>query len=608
MKLLQRGNTMIAVFLSSMIIAVLGWSGVRALAQPLTYRETSLADAIPQVGRIQAHTSVNATLALTATVYLPTIFKPATIDLSITSLEATQSVQTDSNSVPMVAGRVTVLRVYAKTSSVQPASGIQVSVSGTRGGSPLPGSPLLIGPGSVSPLPSRGWYTSTFNVQLPTVWTSGQVDLVTRVDSANAVTEVDEGNNTASLTLNFNSVPALDIMIVPVNYTHTPNGQLYPAPTVDTVSDWIMRSYPVNAVNISWHAPINFTGDLKSNMSDWSALLDQVTVLWGSETHPAGQVYYGLVPIKNSTSNWLGSGGVVGYGWIGWRTAIGLDLTGGGWSADSTGQTAAHEIGHNFGRRHAPCGNPAGPDPSYPYANASIGQYGLDISKARVWSPDTTKDLMSYCSPKWLSDYTYLGLYNDQRSNGLVTTSIPPTEVLMIRASFDGDVPSLRPIYSLSSVPSALPPSSEYDVELLDGDGRVMVSYPVSVLVAEESDMKTQAIHALVPRPAQPVARVRLVRGGVMVTERMLSASAATLSVAIDVERSADAVTLHWGAPNVPALVRYTLDDGQAWTTVGVDVLGGQLALDSHWLPAGTVRFEVRLADGGGTLSAELGR
>ena len=82
-----------------------------------------------------------------------------------------------------------------------------------------------------------------------------------------------------------------------------------------------------------------------------------------------------------------------------------------------------------------------------------------------------------------------------------------------------------------------------------------------------------------------------------MVTERMLPVSVATSSVTLDVERSADAVTLRWGAPDVPALVRYTLDEGQTWVTVGVDILGGQLTLDSRWLPVGTIHFEVRLAD-----------
>jgi Tol biopolymer transport system component len=39
--------------------------------------------------------------------------------------------------------------------------------------------------------------------------------------------------------------------------------------------------------------------------------------------------------------------------------------------ATTGGQTMAHEIAHNSGRQHAPCGSPANPDPNYPNADSS---------------------------------------------------------------------------------------------------------------------------------------------------------------------------------------------------------------------------------------------
>jgi hypothetical protein len=47
----------------------------------------------------------------------------------------------------------------------------------------------------------------------------------------------------------------------------------------------------------------------------------------------------------------------------------------------------------------------------------------------------------------------------------------------------------------------------------------------------------------------------------------------------------------------VPALVRYASDSGAAWITLGVDVLGGALAIDRSWLPEGALRFDVIPAD-----------
>src|SRR4051812_20668605 len=59
---------------------------------------------------------IAATAALTNTIYLPSVLivAPPPVDLSIDSLEITQAVQTPSNSVPLVAGRPAIVRVYAK--------------------------------------------------------------------------------------------------------------------------------------------------------------------------------------------------------------------------------------------------------------------------------------------------------------------------------------------------------------------------------------------------------------------------------------------------------------------------------------------------------------
>ena len=74
---------------------------------------------------------------------------------------------------------------------------------------------------------------------------------------------------------------------------------------------------------------------------------------------------------------------------------------------------SAHEIGHNLGMSHAPCGNPADPDPNFPYADGTVGQYGFDVNGQTV-ADKTQPDIMSYCDPEWVSDYTYKMWYADQ--------------------------------------------------------------------------------------------------------------------------------------------------------------------------------------------------
>ncbi len=48
-------------------------------------------------------------------------------------------------------------------------------------------------------------------------------------------------------------------------------------------------------------------------------------------------------------------------------------------------------------------------DPQYPYPGGTIGHYGFDMSTEQLIGRDR-HDLMSYCHPRWASDYTYVGI------------------------------------------------------------------------------------------------------------------------------------------------------------------------------------------------------
>ena len=65
----------------------------------------------------------------------------------------------------------------------------------------------------------------------------------------------------------------------------------------------------------------------------------------------------------------------------------------------------AHELGHNLSLRHAPCGTRG--DPSFPYPDGSIGAWGYDFRDGGRLVRHSTRDLMSYCDPQWISDYHF---------------------------------------------------------------------------------------------------------------------------------------------------------------------------------------------------------
>ena len=71
--------------------------------------------------------------------------------------------------------------------------------------------------------------------------------------------------------------------------------------------------------------------------------------------------------------------------------------------------TLIHEIGHVWGLPHAPCAGEDNPDPNFPYAGGTIGVDGWD-NRTGAFVPADHQDMMTYCYPRWISDYNYTKL------------------------------------------------------------------------------------------------------------------------------------------------------------------------------------------------------
>lgn len=456
----------------------------------------------------------------TTTIYLPIVHIRATqptSDLQIVHLGLYQSVQNHSNDVPLVAHKPALLRVYAQASTQSGTVPLAaVTVDAHRNGQLL-GS-ISADAEHVSVAPSVDDLDSTFNFNLPDAWLEGDVTLTATIDSPDAVPELNEANNALQASFAFHAVPALDLTIVPIQYIDTVTGVTFYVAGHDPVSEWLLSAFPISEVNVTIHEPLTFTGDLRQG-GEWSRLLDAVTALWAVEAGPgSAHIYYGLVP--NSTpsgDSWFG-GGVSGLGWIGQRVSLGLDV------GEFTGESAGHEIGHNFGRRHAPCGSPSGVDPHFPYPNASIGVYGVDVTDDTLMDPEQTHDVMSYCGPEWVSDYTYKGLFQDQSVRGSRMGN--RGEGLLVSARLDGDKVESFAAYRLNQPFMPTDRSNGYQVQLLDDKGISLGVFPAELYQAEETGVSTQMLLAHVPLAglqADRVDSVRFLVGGALLVERTIS-------------------------------------------------------------------------------------
>lgn len=450
-------------------------------------------------------------------VYLPVVpVRPRqTIsDLTITHVGLYQSVQNQSNDIVLIAGKPALLRVFAQalhSSTSTVASRIRVDAR--RDGQFL--GTISSQTALVSNNPTTENMGSTFNLDLPVEWLHGELELTATIDDSDSIPELSESNNVLRSKFVFRSVAPLQLTIVPIIYTDTVTGKTYSTPGHDPISSWLRSAFPISDVIVDIHAPVLFTGDLRRG-SDWGLLLQNITALWGNEVGSGSpHIYYGLIPnIASDGSSWF-YGGLSGLGWVGQRVSIGIDL------GLDTGPSAAHEIGHNLGRRHAPCGNPSGVDPNFPYANASIGVYGVDTTAETLLTPDQTHDLMSYCGPEWVSDYTYEALFQDQslRGNQMGVTG----DGVFVTTLVDGNDNASFLATGETGIDIASGSAQEIQVQVVDRKGAILGTYPAEIYSAEEEGVSVTMLGAFVPGlgNGQSIKKFRFMSGDVVVAEQL---------------------------------------------------------------------------------------
>ncbi len=318
-----------------------------------------------------------------------------------------------SSSIPVVAGRDALMRVFVSTDAGYNGGEVTAQLYLGQGATPIEVKKIIGGASSDSVL------GSTVNFDIPgsslTTGISYRVEL-------KQLSNVSPGDNPASRypstgfdPLNAQSSGAqLKLMVVPISYGADGSNRLpdTSAAQIKGYTDAFYSVYPVPNIDVQVHAPVAWSNSVSANGSGWSNLLDGVANLRQQENAPADLYYYGIFAPAASVNQYCSGGCVAGLGFVGsmgdpsTRAAIGLGFTG-----DIAFETAIHEVGHNHGRQHSPCGGAQGTDPNFPYSGAGIGVWGYDLLGKKLFNPNQNKDMMGYCSPIWISDYTYNKLF-----------------------------------------------------------------------------------------------------------------------------------------------------------------------------------------------------
>ncbi|APR78473.1 Hypothetical protein A7982_03820 [Minicystis rosea] len=220
----------------------------------------------------------------------------------------------------------------------------------------------------------------------------------------------------------------LKVKLVPVKYGADGSNRLPDTSQqqIEGYKNAFFSTYPAANVEITVRTAINWSKAIDPFGNGWGEILDAIANLRESENAPADVYYFGVFNPKQSFDQFCAQGCVAGLGMVGGpqdtysRAAVGL-----GYPGDMSWSTAIHEIGHTQGRNHAPCGGAQGVDSKFPYKNGGIGVWGYDLLTQRLYAPTEGKDIMGYCDPYWISDYTYEAIFQRMKTVNNADFAVP---------------------------------------------------------------------------------------------------------------------------------------------------------------------------------------
>lgn len=395
---------------------------------------------------------------------------PLSVALSAPVIYLNQAAQNLDGTVPIIAGRKALLRVFANGDEV---SFYQPRVRATfyRDGETVhrvsinPPAELL--PDEVV----ENRIDRSYNAVIPGEVLQPGVGLVVEIDPDGVVPQsaVSQSRIPAQgvMPLDIVNMPTLHQVIVPVLVTWAPDERVFNwtrGLTAESPRLQLARTLlPIGDMTVEVHETYHTSADLTVG-AGWRAFLREIEFLYYMEGEKG--YYYGALQLP-SGSAWGG------LGYLNLPVSVGRASEG----------TYAHELGHNMNLRHAPCGSAGGPDPNYPYDDGSSGIWGYHIGRGRLIDPEQYRDLMGYCSPDWVSDYHFIRAtnYRMARDTGPAADASPPAgaantpaasdKTLLLWGGAGGGELLLEPAF-LIDAPATLPETGgPYRLEGLGPDG-----------------------------------------------------------------------------------------------------------------------------------------
>jgi hypothetical protein len=522
--------------------------------------------------------------------------------LSVDGIEVTQAVQDMKHSVPLIAGKATVVRLYLSRPEGDAVT-VRGEISVRRTPSGTPHKVPSLDTARVSPTQNGRLRTKrhdlrlSLNFRLPAELTAAGrvfVSVASLADAATGVTLDCADCADKQVEVRFVEAAPLRVRLISLRYrtADKPDGHLPRALDVALFKSWLGRAYPVSRVIFSQatadtkiRPPFKDTHYNKTNAE--LTTLRRLDVNDGTDqrTH-----YYGMV----SDAEGFLRGGASGLPDVPDPMAVATGPTGppdpDGWDTDGSygDWYGGHELAHTFGRLHPGyCDDNTEDDKKFPFDDGKISNkngafVGFDVGDPSLGIPMQAlpgyiwHDVMTYCQPQWLSSYTYDAIRvrllaedalgpapapeafgSDEVGEAPVTAN--ELEVNMASGDFISVVAEVNmtdgtgKILYVNPVSRALSPASSgaagFELRVLDAAGQTLGAYPAPVKLnscADPSEDRTGIVDAVIP--ASPGARQLelLLEGRVLDTFRAGGGAAPEVSNLRRGEATDSALSFAW--------------------------------------------------------------
>ena len=347
--------------------------------------------------------------------------------LQMDGLEVTQAVQDLAHSVPLIAGKRTVVRAYLSYygNALLTVSG-QLSVRSSPNAAPVviaSANAVTLNPADTGDITvTRNDVTRSLNFVLPASTTvAGQLSVRLSQVTNTATGNPESVGNESRPIVSFQPAGPLLLRVIRIRYQQGNPPVTYTPTNLDfnLLVSWLRRAHPV-AEALSSQATVTATAAAPFGCGDINAQIAAIRAVDVNAGTDRRTHYYALV----SDGGFFMRGCAAGIPGNPDPSVVASGPTGSadwGWDFDGSygDWYGGHELGHTYGRLHPGfCGESQDDLTRYPFpagqlSTADSGFGGFDVGDPGNGLPmaalpgTSWHDVMTYCNRQWLSVYTY---------------------------------------------------------------------------------------------------------------------------------------------------------------------------------------------------------